>query len=121
MIKELIKLKAALKNTNAEYSINRIIKISQSESDQIDLANYEVVYSKLAEIMPAISADEILLVLGSNIEKSEDLKALGSQYLDIEDGDTFEEAFSKASGGSENDSDVLRNIASVVLRHTKDV
>lgn len=128
MINKLKNLKVLLKNTNADYNITRLIKISELDSDKAQLKIIENIYDLLEqiEIAPGFGVGEvqILELIASEIEDEsslEDLKSLHREFNTVEVGDTLEEIFSKVSGSATNDKELLNIIVSFFLEKNKNV
>ena len=126
MIKNLKNLKSLLKDTNADYNITRLIKISELDSDKAQLKIIEDLYGLLEQIAPGFGVGEvqILELIASEIEDEfdlEELKKLHPDFNVLEVGDTLEEIFSKVSGSATNDKELLNIIVSFFLGKNKNV
>ena len=128
MIKNLKNLKSLLKDTNADYNITRLIKISELDSDKAQLKIIEDLYGLLEQIAPGfgvyLSEVQILELIASEIEDEFDLEKLKNLHTDfnvLEVGDTLEEIFSKVSGSATNDKELLNIIVSFFLEKNKNV
>lgn len=128
MIKNLKNLKSLLKDTNADYNITRLIKISELDSDKAQLKIIEDLYGLLEQIAPGfgvyLSEVQILELIASEIEDEfdlEELKKLHPDFNVLEVGDTLEEIFSKVSGSATNDKELLNIIVSFFLEKNKNV
>lgn len=134
MIKNLKNLKSLLKDTNADYNITRLIKISELGPDKAQLKIIEDLYGLLEQITPGfgvyLSEVQILELIASEIEDEFDLEELKKLHPDhpdhpdfnvLEVGDTLEEIFSKVSGSATNDKELLNIIVSFFLEKNKNV
>jgi len=126
MINKLKNLKVLLKNTNADYNITRLIKISELDSDKAQLKIIENLYDLLEQIAPGFGVGEvqILELIASEIKDEsslEGLKSLDPEFNTVEVGDTLEEIFSKVSGSATNDKELLNIIVSFFLEKNKNV
>ena len=128
MIKNLKNLKSLLKDTNADYNITRLIKISELDSDKAQLKIIEDLYGLLEQITPGfgvyLSEVQKLELIASEIEDEFDLKKLKKLHQDfnvLEVGDNFEEILSKVSGSATNDNKLLYIIVSFFLEKNKNV
>ena len=128
MIKNLKNLKSLLKDTNADYNITRLIKISELGPDKAQLKIIEDLYGLLEQITPGfgvyLSEVQKLELIASEIEDEFDLKKLKKLHQDfnvLEVGDNFEEILSKVSGSATNDNKLLYIIVSFFLEKNKNV
>ena len=124
MLKHLKNLKSVVGKANAKSAIDRIIKIAESsDMAKTEAVIYEDLYNELADMLPAIFvgieeddlAPQVLAILGGSITNAEYLNSISDDYKDVQNGDSFLEAFEKAAGGSYSDRSVIEIIVKSMM------